>query len=188
MLQSEGLVEAEPQRRARVAAFDTDHLESVYAQRILLEGMSARLTVPALDDDQHVELYRLIEAMAATEAQEDLGAWGRAHREFHALLVSGANDPMRIAMGGLMEDAERYLLAARQVVAGRSQPPQPIRDPQSARNEHQEIYEAYVSRDGDLAARMLADHLARTALSILAHAAPRHDPATVREALLLVSR
>lgn len=48
MLQEERLVDAEPQKRARVARFDPTHLEAIYAQRILLEGLGALLTVPAI--------------------------------------------------------------------------------------------------------------------------------------------
>src|SRR4051794_18504990 len=37
MLQEEGLVEAPPQKRARVALLDPTHVEAVYVQRIMYE-------------------------------------------------------------------------------------------------------------------------------------------------------
>src|SRR5882762_1619922 len=41
MLQEEGLVEAEPQKRARIVGFDPADLEAAYVQRILLESLGA---------------------------------------------------------------------------------------------------------------------------------------------------
>src|ERR1700730_1857766 len=56
MLQREGLVEAEPNHRVRVADFSIPDLEQLYAMRISLEALAIRLTVPFL---QAVELNRL---------------------------------------------------------------------------------------------------------------------------------
>src|SRR5947207_14730102 len=56
MLQREGLVEAEPNHRVRVADFSIPDLEQLYAMRISLEALAIRLTVPLLQGD---ELRRL---------------------------------------------------------------------------------------------------------------------------------
>jgi biotin operon repressor len=48
MLQEEGLIDAEPNRRPRIKGFDSSDLESVYSIRILLETFAAELTIPTL--------------------------------------------------------------------------------------------------------------------------------------------
>src|SRR5271156_1826880 len=40
MLQEEGLVVAEPQKRARVIGFDPAEVEAVYTQRVLVESLA----------------------------------------------------------------------------------------------------------------------------------------------------
>ena len=49
--------------------------------------------------------------------------------------------------------------------------------------EHREIYEAAERRDANGASEATAQHLARTALTVLANLAPEHDPSLVRGAL-----
>jgi DNA-binding GntR family transcriptional regulator len=44
MLQEEGLIEAEPNRRSRVTGFDPADLDSVYASRVALESLGVALT------------------------------------------------------------------------------------------------------------------------------------------------
>src|SRR5437899_11996058 len=46
MLQREGLIYSEPNRRVRVAELSVADLEQLYAARVLVEALSVRLTVP----------------------------------------------------------------------------------------------------------------------------------------------
>jgi DNA-binding GntR family transcriptional regulator len=56
-----------------------------------------------------------------------------------------------------------------------------------AADEHKAIFEASADGDAALAAAHLARHLARTALTVLTHHAPEHDPTTVRAAIRLAT-
>src|SRR5207245_10121824 len=74
----------------------------------------------------------------------------------------------------LSDHAERY---RRVYIAG---------DPRawsSGAAEHREIYEAAERRDADGASDATVQHLARTALTVLANLAPEHDPRLVRGAM-----
>jgi DNA-binding GntR family transcriptional regulator len=53
--------------------------------------------------------------------------------------------------------------------------------------EHRAIFEAVKDRDAVEAAGLLARHLSRTALTLMAQLAPEHEPLTVRTALQFVS-
>jgi DNA-binding GntR family transcriptional regulator len=179
MLQEEGLIEAEPNRRARVTRFDPRELDVVYGCRIMLETLAVVLSANVVDDTVmealEVQLAAMREVAAAGGATLD---WQRQHRAFHALLVGGAPDQLVRTIGAYGDRAERYwLMLTRAEPAVHS-----MRDA-----EHAAILEAFRERDGAEAARRLARHLARTALMLLAQLAPEHEPTAVRTALQLTS-
>ncbi|HEV2653928.1 MAG TPA: GntR family transcriptional regulator, partial [Ktedonobacteraceae bacterium] len=90
MLQREGLVEAEPNHRVRVASFSFSDLEQLYATRINLEALAIRLTVPCLqtaDLDRLEGFFTRMEELGTLEAYEQ---WEVPHRAFHLGLVAYA--------------------------------------------------------------------------------------------------
>ncbi|HVW17398.1 MAG TPA: GntR family transcriptional regulator [Solirubrobacteraceae bacterium] len=183
MLQEEGLVEAEPQKRARVVGFDPAHLDAVYTERILLEGLAASLTAPHADD---ALVARLEESLGRLEADPEdrlSPAWRIEHAKFHVDLVSGVNPHLQRAIRANMDRGEHYRLNYRLMyeTTGTLQ-----WDTSPA--EHHAIVEAYLDHDGPRAAAELAGHLARTALSLVAQLAPTYDPVAVRSALRTMQR
>jgi DNA-binding GntR family transcriptional regulator len=73
-----------------------------------------------------------------------------------------------------MELAERYLALSQSTYPGRFA---------GANLEHAAIVDAYREHDAPRAARALAEHLARTALALMAMLAPNYDPVALRAAL-----
>ena len=63
MLQREGLIEGESNKRMRVAGLSLDGLEDLYAMRILLEGLAIRLSVPLLSKEALAMLKNLLNEM-----------------------------------------------------------------------------------------------------------------------------
>jgi DNA-binding GntR family transcriptional regulator len=176
MLQEEGLVDAQPQKRARVVAFDPEQLEAVYAQRMLLDGLGATLTAPTFSDEQLDELRGLLRQLRKQAAAGDYGPWHVTHKAFHMLMVSNVQPHLERAIMSHNDASERYriLLQRSDGTVGRGA---------SADAEHEKIVEAYARRDGKAAATALAAHLARTALSLIAELSPAYDPAAIRVAL-----
>jgi DNA-binding GntR family transcriptional regulator len=175
MLQEEGLVVAEPQRRARVTGFDPEHLEAVYAQRVLLEAVATRVTASTATDEEVARLDALLAEMDARVRAHDFSAWQEAHRTFHVALVRRAGDQLLRAMTSTMDRSEHYRLMHQ--ASG-----SPDRERAA---EHAAIVAAHRERDADAAASELAAHLARTALSLIAQLAPAYDPVMIRTALQL---
>src|SRR5918998_502569 len=60
MLQREGLIEAQYNRRVRVSRLSTADLEDLYAQRIVTEALGVRLTVPTLEPQDIADLRDLL--------------------------------------------------------------------------------------------------------------------------------
>jgi DNA-binding GntR family transcriptional regulator len=177
MLQREGLVEAEVNRRGRVSSFSIDDLEQLYAMRIVHESLAIRINVPRFtkrDFDALRGCLRRMEALAG----HDLRQWQGVDREFHFTLLSHAGDRLMRTIRELYDHADRYRwLYIKGVPRALS----------IAADEHKAIFEASADGDAALAAAHLARHLARTALTVLTHHAPEHDPTTVRAAIRLAT-
>jgi DNA-binding GntR family transcriptional regulator len=177
MLQREGLVEAEVNRRGRVSSFSIDDLEQLYAMRIVHESLAIRINVPRFtkrDIDALRGCLRRMEALAG----HDLREWQAVDREFHFTLLAHAGDRLMRTIRELYDHADRYRwLYIKGVPRALS----------IAAEEHKAIFDASADGDAAVAAAQLARHLARTALTVLTHHAPEHDPTTVRAAIRLAT-
>jgi DNA-binding GntR family transcriptional regulator len=174
MLGREGLVETGRYQRARVAPLDPLALDMLYAGRIQLETLGLALTIPSLQEEDFAELDATLSAMRDATTME---AWEVPHRRLHQLLVSQAGEQLRATMTSYADQSQRYrlILAYREINA------------QSVSTvEHARILQACWERNREEAVRLYARHLARTALTALAHMAPEYEPVAVRTALALV--
>jgi DNA-binding GntR family transcriptional regulator len=179
MLQAEGLVESEHNRRVRVAAFAIDDLEQVYAARIVLEALGIRLTVPLLSDEELEGLRKCVAEMASFKDRSDAVGWEVPHRRFHRQLVAHAGDHLLRMIDQQADQALRYRML---YVTG---------EPRSwaqATTDHERLVEACARRDAPAAADLIARHYAQTALTLIATAEPAHDPGPIRTALRTVLR
>lgn len=179
LLQAEGLLEIERNRRARVPQLDVDDLDAVYSARVLLEAVAITLSVPAMTQDDLSELNDLLERMDRYAEAKDLAAWDVEHLTFHCRLVSAASPPQDRLIQMLRERSERY----RHLSVLGSSP----RGWTVANAEHQGIVDACVRREPQEAAVALARHLARTAHTLIAYLAPEADAAATRTAVQLVT-
>ncbi|MDX6653508.1 MAG: hypothetical protein QOH18_200, partial [Solirubrobacterales bacterium] len=71
MLQREGLVISEPNRRLRIAELSATDMEELYVMRVALEGVAIRITVPTLGSDGIAELEGLMAQMDHYMRSED---------------------------------------------------------------------------------------------------------------------
>jgi DNA-binding GntR family transcriptional regulator len=179
MLQREGLVQAEFNRRIRVSPLSTSELEQIYAHRIVLEAVAIRGSIPRFTPEELARLHALVEEMESfmPNPAERLDEWERPHREFHRLLVAHAGDRIVEDLRRLQDHAERY-----RAILGRDLP---AAFGPGAR-EHAELVSAVELRHKEEAGRILAAHLARSGLALIAQTDPAHDGVALREALLIV--
>jgi DNA-binding GntR family transcriptional regulator len=179
MLQEEGLIEAEPNRRARVTRFDPGDLDTVYGCRVMLESLGCVLTVRSFSDEDIERLKTALDSMAEHAKTRSVEQWQVAHREFHRLLVGRASDQFGRTIAAYQDRAERYWLM---FIRANGSGGLSMRDA-----EHRGIFEAAARRDAKGTAILLAKHLSRTALTLMAQLAPEHEPLTVRTALHFIS-
>lgn len=178
MLQDEGLVRADPNRRPRVTGFDPWELDALYASRIGLECIAVAISVPRVNEDDLRRLDDAVKRMRSDACRRDVTLWSKEHRACHALLVSYASKPMQQMLSACAERSRRYLFLY-----------QHSHQPfwwHRGEVEHAEIAAACRSREVGTVVRLTARHLARTAIDLMAKLAPEVEPAGTRCAVRLV--
>jgi DNA-binding GntR family transcriptional regulator len=178
MLQREGLIEGESNKRMRVSGLSLEGLEDLYAMRILLEGLAIRLTVPRLSNEDLSKLKDILKQMEQLARNEDYEAWEVPHRKFHAGLVQLAGERQRREIVRLSEHAERYR---------RAYTTEAPRAWAKGVKEHKAILDACIERDPNAAADRLARHYSSVVLGLLAMLAPEHEPVAVRTAMRILA-
>lgn len=174
LLQEEGLIDAQPDQRARVRAVDPEDLDGVYGARIMLEALAVSMTAKSLtaEDLEHMgEALRRMRELAGSDRMDE---WHAAHKEFHRVATQSVGPQLQRMIASLGEHAERYIRLAQMGVPsswGR------------AHADHEALLDTLRLNDPAEAGRVIARHLARTALSVLADIAPEYEPAATRSAL-----
>lgn len=165
VLQREGLVVTEPNRRVQITALTATDVLELYLARVPLESEAVLRTVPQLTSRDDAELQGYLAQMDHYGAGRDWAGLREPHRAFHARLYSAAGERLNRLIAELAEHAERYRLAA-------------AADPelwQRRQAEHREITAAAARRDAELTSRLLVEHYARTAQLICADLDPHAD-------------
>jgi DNA-binding GntR family transcriptional regulator len=169
MLQREGLVVSEPNRRVRIADLTSDDCEELYIMRIALECVAIRITVPRLTSDDFAALEGYMAQMDHYMRSGDHRGMRTPHLAFHNLLVSGAGPRVAEEIEQLFDHAERYRLR------WGTETKWEVRHA-----EHRAIVDAAAARDPDLAALRLAEHYVSTAVLVFRNIDPDHDLARLR--------
>jgi DNA-binding GntR family transcriptional regulator len=176
LLEREGLVHAEPNRRVVVAPLSWADVEQLYALRIVTDSLALRGGVPRFTQ---AHLDDLESTLAELDQITDVDEWEVPHRRFHQLLTSFGGQRLARTSSQLSDHAERYRRAYL------------VHEPTAwatSSREHHAILDACKERDTSAAIEQLAGHLSRTVLTVLANNAPTHDPLLVREAVLASTR
>jgi DNA-binding GntR family transcriptional regulator len=178
MLQHEGLVLSQPNRRVRIAELSVVDLEELYVARIALEAVATRLTIPALTPEDIAILEGLMAQMDSLIELGSNAAILTAHHAFHAGFVKGAGERPAVLMAQLFDHAERY----RRIYAASAPDQWPLR-----RAEHRAILDAAKTGDADKTADALAVHYIRTARLVAAGLDPDYELTRLRATLAAVA-
>lgn len=178
LLQREGLVVSEPNRRLRIAELSAADAEQLYIMRVTLEAAAIRLTVPRLTSRNIAELDGLFAQMDHYQKTNDRAGLREPHHAFHQLLVSGVGPRVDAELSQLFDHAERYRLAYGAA------------DPVTwdhRRAEHRGILDAVGDGDAELAATRLVGHYLQTAQLIFSGLDPTHTPDRLLETVRTVT-
>jgi DNA-binding GntR family transcriptional regulator len=179
MLQYEGLIEGEPNRRVRITGLSVPDLDEIYAMRISLETLAIRLTVPQLTAQDLSQMEALLCRMQIFTDQQDYEKWEVPHQAFHRALVQHAGQRQQRTIDQLFDHAERYCRVKETYGAHAWL---------DSMDKHREIHAACAAGQPALAAERLARHYSTIVLNLIAVLDPEYDPMAVRTAVRLALR
>jgi len=176
LLEKEGLVTSERGRQVVISQTTMTDLDELYALRIKLDTATALLTAGSLTDGDLSEMRDCLRAMELHCAPGDFTLFDEAHQNFHMVVIRPAGQRHVDYSAQLNEHAERY----RHIYMGQEN------SYRQSKVEHEAILEACVARTSGRVARLLAEHYARIALTIIAQIEPQFEPRLVRSAVGVV--
>lgn len=177
-LESEGLIEAQLNHRARVACLSITDLEHVYTLRVTNESLALAVSVPAFTAHELDELDTLAEQLVRIHARQvGFDDWDRIHQRFHMLLLAHSGERMQATAAAWADHTQRYRRAYVDEAGGWTH----------GAAEHATLARHCRDRDPDAAAKLLARHLSRAALTLIASMDPTHDPVLLRSAVRQVT-
>jgi DNA-binding GntR family transcriptional regulator len=172
LLQSEGLVDAQANRRVTVTPISATDVEELVVMRVALETEAIRLSVERLEPEDIASLEGSVAQMAHFAKEKDYPRWQEPHNMFHRGLTAPAGARINALLGQLSDHFERY----RRVHIARS--------PKAWLTAgHREILDAAKTGDRELSARLLAGHLSATAFGVMELLEPGYEPARLRQTL-----
>jgi len=157
MLSSDGLVARRHNRNAVVTLIDSRELEHLFEAEAGIEGLAAGLAASRMTNTELKQLETLQERLEKLHAKGDRAAYFELNQRIHALLVSGAKNPV-------LEETHRRLLG--RLERARYLALDSIDRWQESTDEHRAILEALKDRNGELAQRLLSGHVRHTGEAI----------------------
>lgn len=160
ILQGEGLVDLIPNRGATVRAVTARDIAQIYALRAVLEAHAARVAA-----ENHTE-HHLAEMEDAYARLRRLGARATAADQAHADLLFHSR--ISAATGSdLLQTITRQVLAV--TASYRSHYTYRAEQIRTANQQHRAILDALRDRDGDLAAKLVGEHITWSSHVALEH-------------------
>jgi DNA-binding GntR family transcriptional regulator len=150
-LAAEGFVVLDPQRGARVAAFDSRTLEEIFEVRIALENIAVRRAAERMTPQAAEGTRRILEKMERPHVSP--AEWVQLDWEFHdSLCACAEQEYLRKTVSTLRRQMEPYLRLDLTKVG----------TIEFGRREHRRIFQACARQDPEAAGRHLEAHLQRT--------------------------
>ncbi|GLE53636.1 GntR family transcriptional regulator [Mycobacterium montefiorense] len=179
MLQQEGLVDVQRNQRAVVRDLEASEVDQLYGVRIALESLGARITAGRLTPEEAKDAKRCLRQMRSAKRDGKMLSWIPLHRHFHSLCTARAGEPLARIILSYSERSERYLRFAQQTHPDAFE---------VAEQEHIRILDALIAGQPDHAGSLMAQHLASTALRVLADLDGNVEGLSVQEALNMACR
>jgi DNA-binding GntR family transcriptional regulator len=173
LLEQDGFLMSERNRRVKIAPFSIEDLEDLYALRFSVEAAAIHMTVPYLTPEQDAELEGLMAQMQHYSGRGDTERFEVPHRAFHAMLASGAGERARRVASSLADQAERYRRAFLE----------PSAASETSGSEHTQILASALEHDADTCAQLVLDHYAGTAEAVAAAIGSDRPLARIRIAM-----
>ena len=166
-LASEGLVEVEVHRGARVRDVTLGEFTDLMRTRRDIEALCLRSSIEHGDADWEAEILRALHVLTRArlpdtpDDRETAEAWERCHRAFHRALVSACGSGWLLRFWNELADhSERYRKIRLLNYKSRAA------DVRDVNAEHRALAEAAIGREAESAVTLMNAHLARTEAAV----------------------
>lgn len=181
-LSSEGLVELESHRDARVTALSAVEARGIIEMRRVLDPLALELAAERRtqsDIEQIIAAQQRLEASSDGVPSDGSALDSRAHREFHTVLYRASHNPLLISTLDLLWDkAERYRQLGLQTVADHEEDLEAKRRRKSA--DHADLVDSITSADPARAGEVMRRHIRHSLVANAAEALARPDDLPTR--------
>ncbi len=156
LLVSAGLAERVPFRGVRVVQLTTEEIVDAYVMRLTLESLAARLAACNITPDRIKELQAIVEQTHGLITLDDMSTQRQLNKKFHISIVAASDNTL---LSRLYETASNrfpdwmlyeYMFRHPELLQSSLQ---------REFLEHKAIADAVASRDGDLAAEKVVEHI-----------------------------
>jgi DNA-binding GntR family transcriptional regulator len=155
-LENAGLVTFYPRRGAFVAGLSAPEAREMVEMRAALESLAAKVSVPVATE---LDWQAARAALARGDKSRELDVWAASNWAFHRALYAPCRRPRLLtAIEDLWVNTDRYL---RVVWQTRNYQPK-------SQDEHRAILDAFMMRDADRAATLVARHITQAGEELIA--------------------
>jgi DNA-binding GntR family transcriptional regulator len=172
-LEAEGLIESVENRRARVAGIDAESLDVMFTERILVEAMGVKVTVPYLTEIDLNDLLATTTALRIATERGDVDARDRSRRSLHLKYVARAGQRLRATIETQFDSCERFRRLH-------------VDLPARAVEDYSAIAGACIARDADAASCAIARLEVCIARSIFTSINRAYEPVAISTALQML--
>lgn len=151
-LESEGLVTIYPHRAVMVSELSADDLEQMYAVRVHLETLAARLAIPRLTEADLAQARAIQAELIHVVDEANPASFAEKDRAFHLALYQAANNKF---LSRLIDDLRKASLRFMTVYAS-------VERLSTAVTEHEQIIRAAEARDAQTVMNLIQENLERT--------------------------
>jgi len=152
ILQVEGLISSSPRKGSFVSADVVEHLKQIVYLRSAIDGVAANFAARYATDDEIQKMQAIldcVEPLIASQKNADLIS--KKNDEFHNVLRNAAHNGYVVNLGENLRSIDNSIRSVINKVDYRK-----IKD---RHEEHKAILEAVKKRDGDLAERLMIQHV-----------------------------
>ncbi len=157
-LEIEGLVENIPRKGDIVKGIDLNDMLEIFAIRQALEPLIVKTAMENLSSEDIIKLQETINRMTDCANHDDTAEVLNAFQTFHEILLNISNMPRLCAIISQLKD---YLGRFRTMSLS-----DPVRRNQAI-SEHNEILQAIIAKDNEIAERLILSHLASARHALL---------------------
>jgi DNA-binding GntR family transcriptional regulator len=156
LLAASGLAERVPYRGVRVVELAPREIVEAYGKRLLLEGLSARLTAVRITPEEIEHLKQVMSDMQDHYALKDMSRMRQLSREFHLSVVRGAGDSLLLKLYIIVSNSFPDWMLYEAMYRHPNLATTSLAEEHA---EHRAILEALIARDPERAVRQACDHI-----------------------------